>query len=56
MWSDAMFDSTVQSYLEAIKSNFKTKTTFKGKLDSYRFIDNVSLQHALANEQRCHTY
>ncbi|KAL3153353.1 hypothetical protein ABBQ38_011694 [Trebouxia sp. C0009 RCD-2024] len=29
------------SILEAIKTNFKAKTAFKGKLDSYRFCDNV---------------
>ncbi|KAL0030369.1 hypothetical protein WJX77_012458 [Trebouxia sp. C0004] len=29
------------SYLEAIKNSFKAKTSVKGKLDSYRFCDNV---------------
>lgn len=31
----------MQSVVEAIKHNFKAKSTFKGKLDSYRFCDNV---------------
>ncbi|KAA6428693.1 MAG: transcription initiation factor IIA gamma chain [Trebouxia sp. A1-2] len=30
-----------ESYLEAIKNSFKAKTSVKGKLDSYRFCDNV---------------
>ena len=36
----------MQSIVEAIKHNFKAKSTFKGKLDSYRFCDNVR-QHPL---------